>query len=508
MKNQENLSAQSLEKQVAILFSENSFYKTEILSLKARNSELEEQLNWLKRQIFGKKSERIISDLNSEQLTFDGFENLATQEEEKRAIPAHERRKPNRNGQDKITLDPNLPVETIIIDLPEEKKVDETGEVLVKIGEEVSHKLAHKPGSYYIKEIIRPKYAVPNGGVLIAELPDSIIPKCRADDSFLAEMLTKKFADHLPLYRISEELSRYGVGISRKLLSQWVVKVGQALKPLRNEMLKRILESQNVFADETPVKFIEKESKLGYLWVICGGKSSDPPYRVYNFREDRRYDNILEILKDYHGVLHSDKYGAYLKLAESKKLVWCPCVAHIRRKFFEAESGDLTFKSWVLEQIRLLFELEAEAWKLSEEERLKIRGEQEAPIIDDLITKIKDKMMNGQVLPKCKLYEALGYFCSLVPYLKNYLKYPFARLDNNVAERAIRPVAIGRKNWLFFGSIDGGESGAVILSLVQTCRALGINPREYLEDVLRKLMGHSSQKLYQLLPDKWSLNKS
>jgi len=507
MKIQQNLTENNIEKQVAILARENSFYKTEISFLQTENEQLKEQLNWFQRQIFGKKSERIISDLNQEQMTFDGFENLPV-EEQKKIIPAHERCKPNRNGQDKITLPSDLPVETIVIDIPEEQKIcAETGEPLVKIGEEITHKLAHKPGSYYIKEIIRPKYAVPSSDILIAELPDSIISKCRADESFLAEVLTQKFADHLPLYRISEILSRQNIHVSRKLLSQWVVRLGQALKPLRDEMLKQILDSGNVFADETPVRFIEEESKLGYLWVVCGGKTSDPPYRVYNFREDRCHNNIFEILKDYHGVLHSDKYGAYVKLAESKSVVWCPCWVHIRRKFFEAESGDLSFRDWVLGQIKILFDLEEQAWLLSEEERLNIRQEKEAPIVDELIRKIKDRMINGNFLPKSKFREALGYFCSLIPYLKNYIKYPFARLDNNVAERAIRPIAIGRKNWLFFGSAEGGEAGAVILSLVQTCRGLGINPREYLEDVLRRLMSHSFQKLYELLPDYWLSSK-
>ena len=125
------------------------------------------------------------------------------------------------------------------------------------------------------------------------------------------------------------------------------------------------------------------------------------------------------------------------------------------------------------------------------------------PILDELIEAIKKRLIDGKLLPKSKFKEALGYFCGLIPYLKNYTTDAFARLDNNIAERAIRPLAIGRKNWLFFGSADGGEAGAILYSLVQTCRGLNINPREYLEDVMRRLMGHSSQKLYELLPDQW-----
>ncbi|PJD94443.1 MAG: hypothetical protein CK425_11370 [Parachlamydia sp.] len=133
-----------------------------------------------------------------------------------------------------------------------------------------------------------------------------------------------------------------------------------------------------------------------------------------------------------------------------------------------------------------------------------IRQEKEAPIIDRLILLVKDKLVHGKILPKSKLKEALGYFCSLIPYLKNYIEYPYARLDNNVAERAVRPLAVGHKNWLFVGSERGGEATAVLLTLVQSCRALGINPRDYLEDVMRRLMSHNAQKLCDLLPDYWA----
>ncbi|NGX64071.1 MAG: hypothetical protein KR126chlam6_01495 [Candidatus Anoxychlamydiales bacterium] len=173
------------------------------------------------------------------------------------------------------------------------------------------------------------------------------------------------------------------------------------------------------------------------LWTICGGSSADPPYRIYFFKENRKEENIIEVLKNYHGVLHSDKYSGYVKLAQNKDITCNPCWAHIRHKFFEAESGALVFRGWVLDEIQKLFKLEEKTWLLSEEERLKLRKELEEPIIDELIKKIKDKLIYGNILPKSKLRKALGYFLSLIPYLKNYLKHPFSRLDNNVAEREL-----------------------------------------------------------------------
>ncbi len=502
MKTTQILDPAQLQNQIEILRVEN-------LDLCNTVAYLTQQLDWFKRQIFGKKSERIISDLNGEQLLLEGLDAKDLQsKEETQTVPAHQRRKPKRNGQDAITLDPNLPVKTIVLDVPEEQKVcQETGTPLVKIGEEVTHKLAHEPGSYYIKETIRPKYAhpqKPEDGVLTALLPDSILSKCQADDSLLAEIVTQKFVDHLPLYRITEILGRQGVGISRKLLSQWVIRCGMALKPLYEVMVCQILESENVFIDESPVKLQAKDQcDTAYMWVIVGGISSNPAYRVYDFRTNRRHENVLDILQGYRGFLHSDKYGAYQRLAEKKVITWCPCWSHIRRKFFDAESGDLPFRDWVLRKIRYLFMLEKVAWARTPEERLQIRQEKEIPIIDELIEKIKTRLMDGKLLPKSKFREALGYFCGLIPYLKNYTKHAFARLDNNVAERAVRPLAIGRKNWLFFGSEDGGEAAAILLSLVQTCRGLQINPREYLEDVFRRQIGHAAQKLEELLPDRW-----
>lgn len=493
MKITQNFSKEDLQEQVVFLTNEVSYLK--------------EQLEWFKRQLFGKKSEKTVYNNSSQELEFEGFDKLATTTEEKEiAVPAHKRIESRYKGKDKITIHPDLSVVTTVLDLPKDQKVCPiTGVPLVKIGEEITHKLAHKPGSYYIKEIIRPKYAFPGQeekGVLSAELPDTLLPRCRADESFLAEILTQKYGDHLPLYRIAEIGARGGVGISRKLLSQWVIRCGLALQPIYDVMLTKVLKSNNVFIDETPVSLQnEGKCRTAYMWVLVGGATSNPAYRIYDFREDRCHNHVLEILRGYTGILHSDKYGAYEKLAQQKKIIWAPCWAHIRRKFFEAET-DPPFRKWILRKIRYLFMLEQVAWNRSPEERLRIRQEKEIPIIDELIQAVKQKLTE-KILPKSKLKEALGYFCGLILYMKNYTHHAFARLDNNVAERAVRPLAIGRKNWLFLGSIKGGEATAIILSLVQTCRGMGINPREYLEDVMRRLMGHNAQKLHELLPDEW-----
>lgn len=496
---------------MSALKTPHELLQIENVRLREEVNYLKEQLEWFRRQLFGKRSEKIIADLNQSQLEFENLElsKLATLEE-KQIVHSFERKKTKHGGKDTITLPANLPVERHILDLPEiEKTCRETGQSLVKIGEEITRRLASKPGSYYIKEFVRPKYALPQnteGGIRTASLPDGLLTRCQADESFLADILVKKFADHLPLYRLSEILGREGIGVSRQVLCQWVIRCGQALKPLYTEMARHVLSSENIFVDETPINMLDPgkgKTHQSYMWVIVGGKEINPPYRVYNFRTNRQHKNAVELLRDFRGVLHSDKYGAYETLANSKQITWCPCWAHIRRKFLE-ESGDPEFRQWVLRKIRYLFMFEKVAWARSPEERLRIRKEKEVPIIDGLIKAIKSRLTNGKIVSKSKFREALGYFCSLIPHLKNYTAHPWARLDNNVAERAVRPLAIGRKNWMFVGSEDGGEAAAIILSLVQSCRAIGVNPRDYLEDVMRRLMSHNSQKLHELLPDQWA----
>lgn len=471
---------------------------------------LNEQLAWLKKQLFGKRSEKIIESSTTEiQLTLFEIpkEEVVTKT---KTVEQHQRKQPNRNGQTKIDLPDDLPVEKILLDLPENEKVcQETGVPLIKIGDEISRKLAHKPGSYYIKEFIRPKYAHPKQsekGVKTAELPEFLLNRTQVDNSFLAHLLVQKYCDHLPLYRISEILSRENIQISRQLLSQWTLKSAEALRPIYNEMRKQVLSNEAVFIDESPVKMLdpgEGSTKLTYIWVLCGGKGPNPPYRVYSFKDNRRHENAEALLKGFEGIVHSDKYGAYVSLAQKNQFTWCPCWSHIRRKFFEAEQGDTEFRDMVLNLIRELYDIEKTAWELLPEERLRMRQEKSVPIIDQLTFAIKDKLENGRILPRSNFKEALNYYISLISYLKNYTLSPWAHIDNNPAERAIRPLAIGRKNWLFFGNNEGGEAAAILLSIVQTCRALKINPEIYLEDVMSKIMSYNSQKLSDLMPDNW-----
>lgn len=482
-----------------------------IAALEAQVSLLREQLAWLQKQLFGSKSERIVGDADSRTLPLDfGGQAPAPPPVVTQEIH-YQRHKPAKNrGSDTLTYPDNLPVKRVELDVaPEEKICPETGEPLVCIGQDISRKLARKAEQFYIIEYVRPKYASrknPDLGVRAAALPDAIIERCPADESLLAYVLNAKFADHLPLYRLVEILGRSNIRISRQTLSKWVLTLGAALSPLYEAMKARVLDSGVIFADESPIRLQVKgkgRCQQAYMWVYAGGGGGDPPYRFFEFRSNRSHAHPEQTLRDFQGVLHSDKYGAYEKLAEREGIHWCPCMAHVRRKFVEAETGDPALRRTILRKIRHLFLLERVAWKRSPEERLRIRRELEKPILATLTQIIKERLFARGLLPKSKFHQALNYYLGLAPHFDNYLNHPDARLDNNVAERAIRPLTIGRKNWLFVGSEDGGRASATLLSLVQTCRNLGINPQAYLEDVLRRIMGHPAQRIQELLPDLW-----
>ena len=485
----------------------------EITSLKNELSCLKEKLAWFQKHMFGQRSEKMIRDLNDEQPLLPGFQEFYDPKDEdaKEPPPKPEGKKREKTkNKDAIKHPDNLPVEKILLDLlPEEKICPESGEPLVKIGEEISRKLVYKPGVFSIKEYIRPKYAskkCSENGIRTAPMPNSLFSRSPIDESILADVLTKRFSDHLPYYRIHEIYKRDNVFISRQLFSSWTVRTGKLLSPLVQEMMKQVLASQNLFVDETPVKLLvpgKGKAQQAYMWVYVGGSGQSPPYRIYDFCLNRQHDNVISVLKDYEGHLHSDKYGAYETLAKLEAIWWCPCWAHIRRKFIESLSGDTVFRDWVLLKIKHLYMYEKIAWKLSPEKRTEIREKHEAPIIDKLVHAIKKKLLNDPPLPKSKLHQALYYFSGLIPYLKNYHRNSYARLDNNHGERAIRSLTIGRKNWLFLGSEDGGEAAATILSLVQTCRGLSINVFEYFNDILRRLLDHPYKDIAELLPDQW-----
>ena len=501
MKTEENTSLLLAEKDALI-----DALKEQNKALQELVAQLQWQIKQLQKKIFGKSSERFVDD---PQLFFSGLEPQApsveqSAEEEVVKVPAHEKKKVKSTPKNTISY-PD--------DLPEEQKIDlKTGESLVCIGEEITRRLCKKSASYVIKEIVRKKYALssnPDAGIKIADKPESLLNRCPAHESLLADIAVNKYCNHIPLYRQSEMMRRDKIFISRQTLSGYMIKIGQILAPFHSLLQQEILALGNIFIDETPIDVLSPgkgKTKQGYMVVIAGGPSLNPALRVYHFLPDRKHAHFEEMFKDYQGVFHSDDYGVYEKIAKQDGVIWAPCMAHVRRQFFEAEAGDKAFREEVLKDIQLLFAIEEKVKDLPPEERVQIREQEAVPVLEALIEKNKKKLMEGTFLPKFKMTQAIKYLLRLSPYLKNYITNPYARIDNNVAERALKHVVIGRKNWLFVGGEDGGESSAVLYSLAQSCRALNINPLEYFEDVFLRFQSHPANRLRELLPHNWKKN--
>ena len=484
----------------------------EICELRQLIDSLRQQIEWFKRQIFGQKSERFIEE-NPDQMLLDL--NIKETEEipETFEVPAHLKRRPAKGKEEfKLDFPDDIPVEEIIHDLPPEKRVcSVTGKEMVEIGRVHVDKLACTPASFFLKRNIYIKYVVPSeplSKVHQAPAPPCIIEGSKFDVSFMAYASVAKFAFHMPLNRIQEKMAMEHIRISRQTLSSLLMNLGEKALPLYDLMRKRLFESGVIFTDDTPVKMIVKgmgKAVTGRMWIYLAGCPNAPPYHIYDFTEDWSHRHPTEFLKDYKGYFHSDAYEAYVKMDASRADVhWAACWAHGRREFEEAvKFSNCKFSIKILRMMRNLFRFERVAWAGKPERHLKIRQEKEKPIVEEIFKLMREELNAPDLLPSSQKYKAVTYMLGRKKNFMLYLDNPDLRMDNNPAERALRKVCLGKKNWMFVGSLKGGDSAAVLFSLVQTCRAMKINPQQYLEDIFTRLMDHPAKKLDELLPDKW-----
>lgn len=484
--------------------------KKTVAVLTAEVARLREQVAWFKRQVFGAKSERVVEPPRADEL----LPNFVLPEAPAAPpatveVPRHQRLKPTRAKTTALDLPDDLERVDYVIDVPEAERTLPDGTALVKIGEDVTEKLAYRERQYFVRREIRPRYAAPGRpalGVVQEPASPSLIAGGKFDDSFLAHLVIEKYAYHLPLYRIEERLAQWGIRVSRQTLSQLLQNSAERAVPLYELMTAHLLAQGYVFTDDTTVLMqAAKHCRITRVWIYLGGGPNAPPYHVYVFSPDRSERHPLNFLANYHGKLHADAFSAYEKLDgdPARGITWAACWAHARRKFENAQSGDPDLRSWVLRQMRYLFLFERVAWARPAEERLRIRQEREKPLADALFRRLREVVASGDLLPQAGLTKAIGYLYSRQPQFRRYLDDPWLRMDNNPAERALRKVAVGRKNWLFVGSEKAGHHAAVLLSLVQTCRALGINPQAYLSDIFPRLLDHPFHRLAELLPDRW-----
>ena len=488
--------------------------------LLAENARLRERIRLLEKALFGPKSERLLQDPADQQLFADllrevdelnrDLERSETQIEHQRQAAAPARQRARRNLDQLIPE--GLRQEEILVDLPAEEKISlETGEPLVQIGADRVRKLAVKPAEYYVKVFVTPRYADPadpSRGVLTAGAPDFAIPGGTFDESFLAEVVVNKVALHLPLYRQEERLHNLGIEVSRQTLSRLYIAAAEVLRPLWELLKVEILARGVIFTDDTPVELQVKghgKTVTGRMWVYVAG-GAGPPLRVFEFTIDRRKTRPLEFLAGFQGYIHADAYKGYDELFRQAGVFECACWMHVRRKFFEALDAPQALRQSVLTAIRRLFRYDRFARHHpdgGEALVLGVRREKIAPLIDWLFARTARALREGEVLPASAFAGAIAYLHGLGDALRTFLVDARLLPDNGASERALRPLAIGRKNWLFAGSKGGGDATGILLSLVQTCRALDLDPLVYIEDVLRRLNGHPAHRLDQLLPHHW-----
>jgi transposase len=479
------------------------------------NAKLQHQLEQLLRQRYGRKSERV----DPAQLLLFAQEILAQTEPEPQPeavpepTPPPSSPQPGKKGHGRKPLPARLPRRPVLHDVPaEELPCPDCGTMRRRIGEEVREQLEYVPASLVVLEHIRPKYACPHcaANVVIAERLPEPIEKGLPGPGLMAHVATNKYADHQPLYRQVGILLRHGVEISRSTLCDWMAVAAELLQPIVTLMMTRILQGRVVQNDDTPVKVQDHDGKgikTGRLWDSIGDHYH--PYVVYTYTPDRSGAGPAAIFKGFEGYLQADAYSAYDGLFASGKIIEVGCMMHARRKFYEARTSDPPRAHQALAWIKRLYDVEREAKQRHEAfgyeafvaARHALRQERSRPIFKQLHDWLVAEA--PKVLPKSPIGEAIQYALNHWAALERPLEAGFLELDNGASERAFKPVALGRKNWLFVGSDRGGQTAAVLMSLCTTCKSLGIDPQAYLRDVLDRISTHPVSRIEELLPDRW-----
>jgi transposase len=462
------------------------------------NNYLKERLATLERLIFGSKKEtfKSVGGDNPNQLSL--FEDYQPQEvliEPPKIKVSYERSVKKHEGRNEIPS--HLPVIEEII----EPTVDVEG--LVKIGEERTETLEYTPASLVKKIYIRPKYAKRNNeGIVIGPLPSRPIDKGIASSSLLSHIIVSKFIDHLPFYRQIKMFKRnFDIEFSSSTINDWFVSTCTLLEPLYQVLKTEVLSSPYVQADESPIRVLDQDlegaSHQGYQWVFY---SVDKKQVLMHYSKGRSMDGaIKELFMSYKGLLQCDGYSAYDMVdALNKDIELAACLAHVRRKYFDAQSNDKARSEQVLQWIQQIYLLEREIKDLSIESRQTYRKEHIGPILNAIRSYVEVEAY--KVTPKSNIGKAFTYTINQWSKIKKILDYGELLLDNNLIENKIRPLALGRKNYLFAGSHDGSQRLAMMYSFFGTCAAQGVNPYEWLKSTLDVIKDTKLPDLHSLLP--------
>lgn len=467
--------------------------------------ELQYQYDKLQRMMFGRKAERFVSAPYTGPNLFSAMEaeqpTPLPQAAQTTQVPAHERKKSNHKGRKLLD---NLPtgIEVINQNLEPENKPDDA----VFIGSEIKKTLAYQPGKFYIDQLTRNKYVDRSTQtIFIAEKPKEAIEKCEAHPTLLADVIVSKFVDHIPEYRKQQQYKREGVVIPPSTMNDWTHKIAQYLKPVTQVIKEDILSTQYIQVDESTIKVMHKDkTKVGYMWVI---NSPQLKMSYFDFYPSRSAKVPKLILDNYQGILQSDGYTAYEVLEKVYlNLNYLNCWAHARRKFEESLKYDQQTSSYVLGEIQKLYNIEQKCrdQKLPPDNRKDIRQKQSLPILKELKNYLENQA--PRQIDGSPMLKAIGYTLKRWDKLEAYVNYGEVEIDNNLVENAIRPLALGRKNYLFAGSKDAAQSIAIFYTLFSSCKALGINPTQYLIWVLTELPKYTISDIAKFTPNAYALS--
>lgn len=476
------------------------------------------RVEYLVGQLYGRRSERI----DPAQLLLFAEEAMkavtaqAPVEPEPEAVLAAPK-KPG-HGRKKLPVAlPHLPLEHPVPDAEKfcvECQVDKR-----RIGEKITEQLEYAPSSLFVIDHIQPVYACPccQSGVVVAPKPAQPIEKGLPGPGLLAQVVVSKYGDHLPLYRQESIFERHGVEISRKTMCDWVLASAHILEPVVDAMRACILQSKVLHTDDTPVTVREpgkSGTHQGRFWVYLGDGAHS--YTVYDYTPSRKRDGPVEFLRDFKGTkehpryLQADAYGGYDGIYTAEEvgtddcdavLIECACWAHCRRYFYNARTSDPVRSHHVLAWVRQLYTIERDAKEATANERRAMRQAEADPILND-IKQWLDANQN-HVLPKSPIGQAVQYAINQWKALIRYLEDGDIDIDNNAAERKIRAIAIGRKNWMFAGSDRGGRAAAILYSIVQSAQDHAVEPFAYLRDLFLRIPTHPQKEILLLLPGNW-----
>jgi transposase len=470
------------------------------------NTLLRQKLDALARRFFGKKSEQL--DAAQLELLLSGLADGSMELTEEEDEPPATRRP--RTQTVRIRTPENLEVVREVI---EPELVQAEPEQYKRIGQEVSRRLDYQPGKFFWQETVRPKYVRLGQRELppvVAPAPAQVAEHSLAAPGLLAQLLIGKYCDHLPFYRQEQIFrQRHGVFIARQQMVQWTGQSVRLLSGITDCLKDQLRQSRYVQVDETPVRYqdpnLPGRCGQGYLWTgLVPGQCV-----VYEWHASRAARCLEALLgEDFGGKLQSDGYSAYPAFAKGKaNLNLFGCWAHARRGFFEAKEQAPQVAGWILKQIRLLYRWEEQLRqsRAGPAARETLRASHHRMVVERLHRALNK--LQPRYLPQSPMGQAIGYALNQWPTLERFLKHGEVEIDNNLVENAIRPTAIGKKNWLFFGSEEAGARSAVMYTLVQNCRLHGVEPYTYLKDVLERLPTTTNQQVTQLTPLNWKKSR-